>query len=318
MLAADAQLVGRINSPIRPNCRLTDHSAVVGAAPSMSGCYSRRMKTWFCSVAVGMFFVGRAFLVAQSPATGPTFEVASVKPTKPGVPLQFVRSPGRFTMRAPLRVLIQNAYQLLQDAQVVGGPSWWTSETFDIDATVAGNPPQDQIPLMLRALLADRFKLVVHTERRELPIYALVLARRDGKLGARIRPGTFGCLALRRRAIGAPPPSPAPSGRVPCFLRSGTGSVAGEGISLAQLADHLAPFVNRAVVDQTGLAGEFDFDLEWTPDQWTPDAAQQPPNIPNGPSLFTALQEQLGLKLESTRGPVEVMVIDSVERPTPD
>ena len=221
-------------------------------------------------------------------------------------------------MRAPLRVLIQNAYQLLQDAQVVGGPSWWTSETFDIDATVAGNPPQDQIPLMLRALLADRFKLVVHTERRELPIYALVLARKDGKLGARIRPGTFGCLALRTRAIREPPPSPAPSGRVPCALRFRAGSVVGEGISLAQLADHLARFVNRVVVDQTGLAGEFDFDLEWTPDQWKLDASPQTPNLPNGPSLFTALPEQLGLKLESTRGRVEVLVIDSVERPTPD
>src|SRR5688572_33264047 len=214
MLAADAQLVGRINSPIRPNCRLTDHSAVVGAAPSMSGCYSRRMKTWFCSVAVGMFFVGRAFLVAQSPTTGPTFEVASVKPTKPSVPLQFVRSPGRFTMRAPLRVLIQNAYQLLQDAQVVGGPSWWTSDRFDIVATVAGNPPPEQIPLMLRALLADRFKLVVHTETRELPIYALVLAGRDGKLGERIRPAAFDCLAARGK--GPPPISSQAGARISC------------------------------------------------------------------------------------------------------
>ena len=265
-----------------------------------------------------MLFVGRGFLVAQPPTTGPTFEVASVKPTRPGVPLPFVGSPGRFAMRAPVRVLIQNAFQLLQDPQLVGGPSWLTSDTFDIDATVAGDPPQDQIPLMLRALLADRFKLVVHTERRELPIYALVLARRDGKLGARIRPGTYGCLALRRRAIGAPPPPLAPSGRVPCVLRHGAGSVVGEGISLAQLADHLSPFVNRVVVDQTGLAGEFDFDLEWTPDRSKPDAPQQLPTIPNGPSLFTALQEQLGLKLESTRGPVEVLVIDSVERPTPD
>ena len=91
---------------------------------------------------------------------------------------------------------------------------------------------------------------------------------------------------------------------------------------MAQLVDHLAPFVNRVVVDQTRVAGNFDLDLEWTPDQWKPqlppDVPQQPQIIPNGPSLFTALQEQLGLKLEPTRGPVDVLVIDHVEPATPD
>jgi uncharacterized protein (TIGR03435 family) len=251
-------------------------------------------------------------------ANSPVFEVASVKPTKSGVPLPFVRSPGRFTMRAPLRVLIQNAYQLLQDAQVVGGPSWWTSDRFDIVATVAGNPPPEQISLMLRALLADRFQLVVHTEKRELPIYALVLAGRDGKLGARIRPATFGCLAMRERANGSPPTPPHSSERVSCTIGIRPGNVTAEGISFAQLADHLAPFVNRVVIDQTGVAGDFDFDLEWTPDPWKPDVPQQPRIIPEGPSLFTALQEQLGLKLESTRGLVDVLMIDSVSHPTPD
>jgi uncharacterized protein (TIGR03435 family) len=264
------------------------------------------MKTWFCSIAVGMLFVGPAFLVAQSPTTGPTFGVASVKPTKSGVPLPFVRSPSLFTMRAPVRVLIQNAYQLLQEGQMVGGPSWLTSDTFDIVASVAGNPAPDQIPLMLRALLADRFKLIVHIETRELPIYALVLARNDGKLGARIRPSTFDCLALRRSANAKRPPPPERGGRMPCVTRYSAGSIVAGGASLAELADRLALYVGRVVVDQTGLAGGFDLDLEWTPDQT------------NGPSLFTAMQEQLGLKLESTRGPVEVLVIDSVERPTPD
>lgn len=211
----------------------------------------------------GLVTLVTPLVVAQSSpivvADSPTFEVASVKPTKPGTPLPFVLSPSRFTMRAPVRVLIQNAYQLLQDGQLDGGPSWLTSDTFDIVATVAGNPPREQIPLMLRALLAERFKLVVHTETRDLPIYALVLARKDGKLGARIRRATFDC-----------------------------------------------------------LAGAFDLDLEWTPDQRRPEVPQQSQIVPNGPSLFTALQEQLGLKLEPTRGPVDVLVIDSVSRPTPD
>ena len=249
----------------------------------------------------------------QAVVDGPTFDVASVKPTKSGVPLPFVRSPGRFAMRAPLRVLIQNAYQLLQDAQVVGGPSWLTSDRFDIVATVPGNPPQEQIQLMLRALLADRFKLVVHTETRELPIYALVPAGRDGKLGARIRPATFGCVAARGRAKGAPPPPPES-----CVVSFRPGNITARGVSLVYLVDHLARLVNRAVIDQTGLEGEFDLDLEWTPDQWKPGVPQQSEITPIGPSLFTALQEQLGLRLEATRGPVQVLVVDSAERPTPD
>jgi uncharacterized protein (TIGR03435 family) len=255
---------------------------------------------------------------SPSVANSPAFEVASVKPAKSGGLPPVVQSPSRFTMRAPLRVLIQNAYQLLQEAQLVGGPSWLTSDRFDINATVAGNPPVEQIPLMLRALLADRFKLVVHTEKRELPIYALVLAGRDGKPGARIRPATFGCLATRGRANGSPPTPQESSERVRCTIRKRSGNVIGEGISFAQLADTLAPFVNRVVIDQTGVAGDFDFDLEWTPDQWKPDVPQQPQIIPDSPSLFTALQEQLGLKLESTRGLVDVLVIDSVSQPTPD
>jgi uncharacterized protein (TIGR03435 family) len=273
------------------------------------------------AVALASLPLVATWLHAQSSpivANSPAFEIASVKPTKSGVPLPFVRSPGRFTMRAPLRVLIQNAYQLLQDAQLVGGPSWLTSDRFDIVATVAGNPPPEQIPLMLRALLADRFKLVVHTETRELPIYAFVLARRDGKLGARIRPATFDCLAARGRAKGSLPMPPESSGREPCAMRFRPGNIIAGGISLAQLADRLAPFVNRVVIDQTGVAGNFDFDLEWTPDQWKPDVTQQSQIIPNGPSLFTAVQEQLGLRLEAARGPVQVLVIDSVEQPTPD
>jgi uncharacterized protein (TIGR03435 family) len=275
-------------------------------------------------VAIGVLNAPR--LQAQSPPTAannPTFEVASVKPTKSGAPLPFVRSPGRFTMRAPLRVLIQNAYQMLQDGQLVGGPSWLNSDRFDIIATASGNPPPDQIPVMLRALLADRFKLVIHRETRELPIYALGLARNDGQLGARMRPAAVDCPGTHERPKGPPPAPTQPGGRLSCGMRYGPGNIMAGGTSLAVLAERLAPFVNRVVIDQTGLAGNFDLDLEWTPDQWRTaqspaDAAQPPPITPDGVSLFTALREQLGLKLEATRGPVDVIVIDSVERPTPD
>ena len=226
-------------------------------------------------------------------------------------------------MRGPLRVVIQNAYQLLQDAQLVGGPGWLASDSFDIVATAPGNPSQGQMMEMLRALLADRFKLVAHTETRDLPIYALVLARDDRRLGERIRPSAMDCLAARGGANG-PPPAPSQTGeRVPCAMRFAPGRVMAGGMRLTQLADRLASLVGRAVIDQTGLTGNFDFDLEWTPDsasvaQLPNDVPRIPPASQDGPSLFTALQEQLGLRLESKRGPVEVLVIDSVSQPTPD
>jgi uncharacterized protein (TIGR03435 family) len=282
-------------------------------------------------VAAGVLHVPR--LHAQSSASASSrlvFEVASVKPTRSGAPLPFVRSPGRFTARAPLSVLIQNAYQLLQDGQLIGGPGWLTSDRFDIVATASGSPSPDQISAMLRALLADRFKLVVHTETRELPIYALVLARDDRRLGARIRPAAADCPGPRGGADGPTPAPSRPGGRTPCGMRFGRGNVAAEGIPLALVADRLASLVGRVVVDKTELEGNFDLDLDWTPDNWRmaqlpPDASQLPPDAPqipavdpNGPSLFTALQEQLGLKLEPTRGAVDVLVIDSVSQPTPD
>lgn len=280
------------------------------------------------AVALASLLFAPSWLPAQSSpvvASNPEFEVASVKPTKSGGLPPFVRSPDRFAMRAPLRVLIQNAYQLLQDGQLVGGPVWLTSDRFDVVAKVPDNTSPEQMPLMLRALLADRFKLVVHTESRELPIYALVLARGDGKLGERIRPGAFDCLGARaNRQL---PIASQPRAQVSCVTRFRPGNVMARGTSLAQLADHLARFVDRVVIDQTGLAGNFDLDLEWTPDNWrmapdgpqlSPDIPRLPPVNPDGPSLFTALREQLGLRLESARAPVKVLVIDSVEQPMPD
>jgi uncharacterized protein (TIGR03435 family) len=264
-------------------------------------------------------------LDAQSALNAPVFEVTSVKPSKPGSRLRFVPgSPGRFTMtNVSVRTLVQNAYQLLQDAQVVGGPNWLTSERFDVVAKAAGNPSPDEMALMLRALLAERFKLVAHTETRELPMYALVLARRDRKLGERIRPTAVDCSKVRDNANGRLTNPSQVDDRMFCGIRFSPGNVVAGGISLSQLGERLAPFVDRAVVDRTGLAARFDLNLEWTPDQWRTaqvqnDGLQPAPTNPGGPSLFTAVQEQLGLKLESARGPVDVLVIDSVSQPLPD
>jgi uncharacterized protein (TIGR03435 family) len=214
----------------------------------------------------------------------------------------------------------------------MGGPSWIAAEHFDINAKADGElfPRDGARPLdaALQALLADRFKLVVHTESRELPIYALVVARNDGRLGPNLtRSSTTDCDAMlaaaRQRRGGAPPPPPPASGQPPpCGWITGNDRLVADSILLSQLAGLLSGPVERSVFDRTGLTGRFDARLMWTPFQMP----QRPPNDPddlppvdaNGPSIFTAVEEQLGLKLESTRGLVEVLVIDRVERPTPD
>jgi uncharacterized protein (TIGR03435 family) len=275
----------------------------------------------------------------------PQFEVASVKPNKSGDGrvMLGVQPGGRFTAtNVPLRVLIRNAYQL-QDFQIVGAPSWIADERFDIVAKAEGgdamgdpfraeqNGQPSRGQLMIRALLADRFKLVVHNEEKEMPIYALILARSDGKLGPQLKASDVDCAAIiaAARARGGrgpmgPPPDPGRGGPPPqCGVRIGPGNMAVGGSPMTQVASSLSIFAGRIVVDKTGLSGAYDFTLTWTPDQMPqrPPGAPEPlvngvPIDPNGPSLFTAVQEQLGLKLDSQRGAVAVLVIDRVERPT--
>jgi bla regulator protein blaR1 len=173
---------------------------------------------------------------------------------------------------------------------------------------------------MLRSLLADRFRLSVHNETRELPVYALTMARTDGRLGSQLKQSTVDCQAARGAGRGGPPTG---AGTPPCSMRVAPGALFLSGFPLSQLATALSNFVRRTVVDSTGLAGTFDVELHWTPEQMPQGTAPSgapplPPPDPNGPSIFTAVQEQLGLKLEASKVPQEVLVIDHVELPTPD
>lgn len=249
------------------------------------------------------------------------FEAASIKRNTSGdngVRVQF-QPGGRFNgLNVTLQTLVRNAYRL-QPFEMIGGPSWFATDRFDIVAKAADNaPPVDMIE-MVKALMADRFKFAFHRETRELPIYELVVLRPDGKLGPQLKPSAVDCSGAMR---GAPPPTPATppatsptqGARPTCGMRiSGATLIAG-GATLAQLASNLSNAVGRTVVDKTGLAGGYDMDLSFTPD-----ATMRPPDAPpiagDGPSLYTAVQEQLGLKLESAKGPVEVLVIDAAERP---
>jgi uncharacterized protein (TIGR03435 family) len=159
---------------------------------------------------------------------------------------------------------------------------------------------------MLRRLIADRFGVVVHDDTRDLPVFVLRIARADGRLGARMRPSTVDCGSLAVAAA-----------RAPCGLdvRFAAGSVTGIGVSMAQFARNLVGAAGRTVVDRTGLTGGYDFDLTFAPDSA---ATAGPPVDPAAPTLFTAIQDQLGLKLEPGRAPVAVLVIDRASRPVPD
>jgi uncharacterized protein (TIGR03435 family) len=275
-----------------------------------------------------------AFARAQAPVGKPKFEVAAVREntSNDGKINIGIQPGGRFTVvGAPLAELIRIAFAV-QRTQVIGAPDWTETARFDISAKAEtdiqgagpGGPP-GQLNFMLQDLLEDRFKLRTHRETRELPIYALTLARSDKKLGAGLRPSTVDCAAMRGRGgrMGPPPGPPPPGERPPCGMRVAPNQVVAGGVSLAQLTPMLSQFTQRIVLDRTGLTGNFDIDLTFTPERMPqgpppPGAPPLLPVDPNGPSLFTALQEQLGLKLESDRAPVEVLVIDHVERPTPD
>ena len=269
-------------------------------------------------------------------AAEPAFEVASVKVNRSGdgrVAL-FGQPGGRFNAtNVTLQMLISTAFgtpQPLPNFQILGGPEWIRSDRFDIVAKAPGDAslgPDGQMSLMVRTLLKERFGLVVHNETRELPVYALVMARADRRPGPQLKTAAVDCAAMGRGRGGAPPPMPQPGDpeRMLCGIRLTPGNLAGGGSSMAQFAFAISRFVNRPVLEKTELAGNFDFDLRWTPEQMPPAAPAGPPGAPllppidpNGPSIFTAVQEQLGLKLDSTRGPVEVVVIDRAERPTED
>ena len=259
----------------------------------------------------------------------PAFDVVSIKPSPPGAQNRLPRiSPGRVELfNTTLKQLIGSAYSRFpfDPREVVGGPAWIDSERFDIVATMERPPQFDQTSMlgelngMLRVLLEQRFGVKAHNEQREGEVYTLTFARNDRKTGAGLRQVPDACAAALKELTAAAPP-PQRSGPPPCSFGGPPGRLIGTGVTIAMFASVLSGNVGRTVIDRTGLAGSFDLELTFDPAS----AAKAPPGAPPGPtptddskpSIFTALQEQLGLKLESTRGPIDVLVIDQAERPT--
>jgi uncharacterized protein (TIGR03435 family) len=254
------------------------------------------------------------------------FEAASVRPNKSGEQGQSIRrQPGGRLMATnfALRGLITFAYQL-QSFQLVNDPSWIGDERFDIVAKMEGDPAPvppgmgpDPLMLAMRTLLADRFKLAVHRETREMDIYALVVARPDGKLGPALKPTTQDCEAMMKAARGGAPPGPPPGPNSPvvCGIRMNFGRIQVGAMPMSSFANTLSGQMQRVVVDRTGLTGGWDFELAFAAERPAnlPAGVELPPVDPGAPSLVTAIQEQLGLRLQSTKGPVEVLVVDRIE-----
>jgi uncharacterized protein (TIGR03435 family) len=249
-----------------------------------------------------------AMAAAQSPAT---FEVASVKANKSGTTQANFSLQGATATFAnlPLQGIIQLTYQINQASKLVGAPGWIWTERFDIIAKAPAEVLKEQWRPMMQTLLAERFKLIARIERREIPAYALVRVKSD-TLGAALRPFKGMCAGR-----GVTPPEAATSA-VPCGPRpGGPGKLILVGSPISLLTSLLSLMLGRTVVDHTDLAGLYELDLSFAPLPGLPGARPQPVDD-TGPSIFTALQEQLGLKLDSERENVDVLVIDRVERPT--
>ena len=260
----------------------------------------------------------------------PAFDVATIKrTTAPNGLTEFqMRQGGRLVvMGMSLRDLVRRAYgsdEIQRSEQVIGGPDWAGVDRYDIlaatDAAVGASPELRNAGMlaMVRTLLTDRFKLKAHTELRDADTYALVLANKDGKLGTNLHPSTIDCPVL----IPGVPRNTDPARW--CGVRGGglSGMLRGQGVTMKELTAILAIYatVARPVRDRTGLDGRFDFAVEFTAPFIagpTPGSQAVPnPAADTGPTLFTALQEQLGLRLQNERAKIPFLVIDSADHPT--
>jgi uncharacterized protein (TIGR03435 family) len=242
-------------------------------------------------------------IVAGMAQAQAAFEVASIKRNNSGDRWESVSplSGGRLTVKnATVAWLVTTAYHL-QPFQVSGLPAWASSERFDVLAKAAdSNATIEQIRPMLQTLLADRFQMAIHHETKDLPIYALTVARNGPKL-------------TKAKTDDCKDPTRSPCGGFRIFKRS---QMWGNTVTLKLFADELTFMMQRTVVDKTGIQGLYDIRVEWTPEQFGPEPGTEVKPEEANATLFTSMQEQLGLKLQSEKGPVEMVVVDKVARPT--
>ena len=284
-----------------------------------------------CRTIALLILTATVSLPGQQPTDAPRFEVVSIRPNRATRVEERVdlQPSGRITwIGTKLRPLIRTAYnrRMFDTREVVGGPDWLDTDRFDIIAQA--NAPlrvdPDGFPrepfLMIRTMLAERFGLRVHEDTRERPIYELVRAR-GADLGPRLQRSAIDCgKEMADQAKGNRARLLA-DGRAACALGGPPGRLLGAGLGMPQLAAALVRLVGREVVDRTKLDGAFDWDIEFRPELIQPFGTEPVPAsdaFNDRPSIFTALQEQLGLRLESSKGLVDVLVIDAISAPTAD
>lgn len=265
--------------------------------------------------------VAAASLAAQDAAVrDAVIEVVSIKPTPQGTPGgSFGSRPGGgiVTINMPMSSLISLAYELNDSNAIEGAPAWFFREGFDVTATYAGQPTPDQTRAAWRAVFADRFKLKARIDRREVPAFAVVLARPGQPLPVGMTRIATDCAALRaarQRGETPPPPPLTPAGAPPCGARYGGGQIVSSGMPIAQFVRSIQSSAGRIMIDRTGLEGDYEFTFRYS----TPRPGGAPPDPDAAPDLFTALSEQLGLKVEPTRATSEFLIVEHIERPTPN
>jgi len=260
---------------------------------------------------------GLVVITVSVGAQGPRFDAASVKRNTSGSENgeRNLGAGGRLVFtNMTLDRVIAAAYEIEQH-QLINAPRWTSTERFDITATAGTAAPLPQLYAMLRTLLAERFMLAVHTEERVVPSYVLSRDRADGRLGPALKAATANC-GPAGRGSGAGPTAG-------CSAWIGPGTVGFAGQPIANLARALGMMLQQPVVDRTGLEGGYDINLKFSIENLPgiptgPPGGPRPAVDPNTPTIFAALQEQLGLKLESQRAPIKVVIVDSVHMPTGD
>ena len=284
-----------------------------------------------------------AVAVSQSPSAAqqaPAFEVASVKPSEPGTPAGGIARPVNGMVRASaatLRQLVRYAYDIeplqRRDPEPVGGPEWIDRDRFDIQARGPADLSFPDSRLMMRSLLADRFALRTHTEIRDLTVYYLVMARDDARMGSGLRRSAIDCSAYSAILTATGRGAAAKQAGPQCGLSSGGAPAVAASLGItntrprgalmalgtATMTELLtviarSPENDRRIVDRSGLTGTFDIDLTWVPARNGAITADPADVL----TIFTAIEEQLGLKLQPARAATDVVVIDAAQRPTPD
>jgi len=254
--------------------------------------------------------------VGVTAQTRPEFEAASVKPAAADARSTAIFMPpgGRLeVINMTLKAMIENAYNI-QPFQISGGPGWMDSDHYDISAKAENPVKREEILRMLQSRLADRFRVTMRRQIKELPLYALVVARKDGKLGPRLTESKKG---------GCTEPDPAKLVAADPERLCGHWMLSPDGITLvsapiSKMIPLLSRLLGRQVLDRTGLEKNFDINIEWAPDQFQamqlPRDGERPDS--NSPAIFTVFREQLGLEFKMQKGPVEVFVVERAEKPS--